>query len=131
LAKCSGTIYAIFRLTQGLGVFCNKRQILPNLVAEAMEKRPIIFFMLFVTLLFAFACAYSPFDKVREVDLFSDKKYEDLDIEVLYAEKEISLEGVLVSATLFSPFSDIFFEFLPSFFSPNTLLVTTFWVLRC
>jgi hypothetical protein len=118
-------------LTHGFGVFYNHLQILPNLVAEAMEKRPIIFFMLFVTLLFAFACAYSPFDKVREVDLFSDKKYEDLDIDDLYGEKESSLGGVFVVATLFSLFPGTFFESLPSFFSPNTLLGAPFSVLRC
>jgi hypothetical protein len=96
-----------------------------------MEKKPIIFLVLFVTFLFAFACAYSLFDKVREADLLSHQKYEARDIEDLYAEKGINLDGLLVSATLFSPLLDPFFEFLPSFFSPNTLWVTTFSVLRC
>ncbi len=60
---------ALFRLTGDLGVFYNERQILPHLVPEAMKERRVIFFMLFVTLLFAFACVYSPYDKVREADL--------------------------------------------------------------
>jgi hypothetical protein len=118
-------------LTEVLGVFYNIGQILPNLVAEAMEKRSIIFFRFFVTLLFAFACAYSLFDTVREADFFSNKKYEARDIEDLCAEKGSNLDAVLVSPTLFLPLSDTFFEFFPVFFSTNTLLVTTFSVLRC
>jgi hypothetical protein len=121
----------LFRLTGGLGVFYNQDQIPPNLVAEAMEKRSNIFFVLFVTLLFAFVCPYSLFDIVREADFLSGQKYEDRDIENLYAEKGSNLGGVLVSATLFSPLPDPFFEFLPSFFFPNTLLVAIFSVLRC
>ena len=96
-----------------------------------MEKRPIYFFRLFVTLLFAFACSYSLFDTVQEVDLSSDNKYEDRDDEGLYAEKVSNLDGALVSPTLFSPLPNPFFEFFPSFFSSNNLLVTTFSVLRC
>jgi hypothetical protein len=96
-----------------------------------MGKRPIIFFRLFVTLLFAFACSYSLFDTVQEADLFSDNKYEDRDSEGLYAEKVSNLDGALVSPTLFSPLPDTFFEFLPCFFSSNPPLVTTFSVLRC
>jgi hypothetical protein len=121
----------IFFLTEGLGVFYTDGQILPNRVAEAMGKKPIIFFRLFVTLLFAFACAYSLFDTVREADFFSDKKYEARDIEDLCAEKGSNLDAVLVSPTLFLPLPDTLFEFFPVFFSPNTLLVTTFSVLRC
>jgi hypothetical protein len=94
------------------------------------KRRPIIF-ILFVTALFAFAYPYSLFDKVREADLLSRQKYEDRDIEDLYAEKVSNLEGVLVSPALFSAIPDAFLEFLPSFFSPNTHLVTTFSVLRC
>jgi hypothetical protein len=96
-----------------------------------MEKKPIILFRLFVTLLFAFACPYSLFDVVQEADFCSDQKYEGRDTEELYAEKGSNLDGVLVSATLFSPLPDPFFEFLPSFFCSNTLLVMTFSVLRC
>ena len=96
-----------------------------------MEKRPIYFFRLFVTLLFAFACAYSLFDIVREADFLSGQKYEDRDIEDVNAEKGSNLDGALASATLFSPLPHPFFEFFPSFFSPNTLLVTTFSILRC
>ena len=96
-----------------------------------MEKRPIHFFRLFVTLLFAFVCSYSLFDTVQEADIFSDNKYEDRDDEGLYAEKVSNLDGALVSPALFSPLPDTLFEFLPGFFSPNTLWVTTFSVLRC
>jgi hypothetical protein len=96
-----------------------------------MRKKHIIFFTLFVTLLFAFVCSYSLFDKVREADFLSGQKYEDRDIEDVYAEKGSNLDGVLVSVTFFSPLPDPFFQFLPSFFSPNTLLVKTFSVLRC
>jgi len=96
-----------------------------------MGKRPIIFFRLFVALLFAFACSFSLFDSLREADFFSDNKYEDRDVEGLYAEKGSNLDGVLVSPTLFSPLADTLFEFLPGFFSPNTFLVKTPSVLRC
>jgi hypothetical protein len=96
-----------------------------------MGKRPSNFFTFFVTLLFVFACAYSLFDTVREADLFSDNKYEDRDSEGLCAEKGSNLDAVLVSPTLFSALPDPLFEFFPSFFSRNTLLVATFSVLRC
>jgi hypothetical protein len=126
-----GWLFALFCLTEGLGVFYNQGQILPDLVAEAMEKRPIYFFRLFVTLLFAFACAYTLFDQVREADLFSDNKYEERDSEGLYAEKGSNLDAVLVSPALFSLLPDTFLEFLPSFLYPNTFLVPTSSVLRC
>jgi hypothetical protein len=96
-----------------------------------MEKRAPIFSILVVTFLFAFACVYSPFDRVREADFLSHKKYEDRDIEDLYAEKGSSLDGTLVSPALFPPFLDTYFASLPSVFLPNTHLVTTFSVLRC
>ena len=96
-----------------------------------MEKRPVYFFRLLVTLFFVFACAYSLFDTVRGADFFSDNKYEERDSEVLYAEKGGHLDGALVSPTLFSPLPKTFFEFLPGFFCPNKLLVLTFYVLRC
>jgi hypothetical protein len=127
----SALFLALFRLAEGAGVFYNIGKILPNWVAEAMGKRPIIFLRLFVILLFAFAGACSLFDTVREADIFSYDKYEDRDSEGLYAEKGSNLDGVLVSPTLFSPLPDTFFEFLPGFFFPNTLLVTTSSVLRC
>jgi hypothetical protein len=95
-----------------------------------MGKRPIYLFRLLVTLFFVFACAYSLFDTVREADFFSDNKYEERDIEGLCAEKGSNLGGVLVSLTFFSPLPDTLFKFLPGFFSPSTLLVTTFSVLR-
>jgi hypothetical protein len=96
-----------------------------------MEKKPIIFLVLFVAFLFAFACAYSLFDKVQEADFLSHQKYEGPDLQDLYAEKGFGLDVVLISATLFSPLPDIFFEFLPSFFSANIPWVTPFSVLRC
>jgi len=96
-----------------------------------MEKRDIHFFRLFVTLLFAFVCSYSLFDTIEEADSFSDNKYEDRDDDCLYAEKVTNLEAVLLSPTLFSALPETLLEFLPSFFSPNTLLLTTFSVLRC
>ena len=96
-----------------------------------MEKRPAGFFRLFVTLFFALACSYSLFDTVQEADFFSDNKYEDRDDEGLYAEKVSNLDAALVSPTLFSSLPDTLFEFLPCFFSPDTLWVRTLSVLRC
>jgi hypothetical protein len=96
-----------------------------------MQKKSIILFRLCVALLFAFACPYSLFDVVQEADFCSDQKYEGRDIQELYAEKGSNLDAVLVSATLFSPLPNPLLEFLPSFFSSNTLWVTTFSVLRC
>ena len=106
-------------------------QIHPTLVAEAMKKKSIIFFTLFVTLLFAFACTYTLFDKVREADSFSGKKYEGREIEDLYAEKGSKLDGALFSVTFFLPFRDTFLAFLPVHISPDTHLVNSFFVLRC
>jgi hypothetical protein len=96
-----------------------------------MGKKSIIFFTFFVTLLFAFACSYTLFDKMREADSFFGKKYEARDTRDLYAGKRSNLDDVLVSVTLFPPFRDTFFEFLPSYFSSNAHLVMTFSVLRC
>jgi hypothetical protein len=118
-------------LTEGLDFFYDKAQIHPNLVAEAMEKRPIIFFILLVTFLFVFSSAFSLFDRIREADFLSENKYEERDIDTLYAAKRSNLDGLLVPATLFSPIPDILFEFLSSFFSPNTSWIAPFSVLRC
>ncbi len=96
-----------------------------------MEKRRIIFFRLLVSVLLIFACDYSLFNTVREADIFSYDKYEEWDSEGVYVEKAINLDGVLVSPALFSPLLDTLFEFLPSFFSTNTLLFKTLFVLRC
>jgi hypothetical protein len=96
-----------------------------------MGKRRIIFFRLLVCLLFVFACDDSLPDTVREDDFFSGNEYEQRDIEDLYAEKGSNLDGALVSPTLFSPLPDTLFKFLPSSFSPDTLLVTTPSILRC
>jgi hypothetical protein len=96
-----------------------------------MEKGRSIFFILFVTLLFAFTSVYSSLDKERETDLLFLEKYEDADIDTLYAREASNLDGGLAYATLFSPLPDPFSQFLSSFFSSNTLLVTPFSVLRC
>jgi hypothetical protein len=96
-----------------------------------MGKKAVLFFILFVTFLFAFACTYSLFDKAQEADFLFHQKYEGRDIQDLYAEKASNLDGLLVSATFFPPFLDTFFEFLPGYFSPSTHLVTTVFVLRC
>jgi hypothetical protein len=96
-----------------------------------MEKKPIIFLVMFVALLFAFFYTYTLFDKAREADIFSGKKYESQDIEDLYAEKKSNLEDVLLSVTLFPPFQKTLFELLPTFFPSNIRLVTTSPVLRC
>ncbi len=96
-----------------------------------MKKSRIIFFRLLASVLFVLACNYSLFDTVREADLFFATKYEERDFEGLYAEKGSNLDGVLVSPSLFSLLPETLFEFLPGFFSPNTLLVTTLSVLRC
>jgi hypothetical protein len=96
-----------------------------------MAKRLNTFLVLFVTLLFALACAYSLFDKVREADFLSPVKYEGQDINPLCAEKGSGLDGVLVSAYRFSPLPDALFDFLPGFLSPNTFRVKTFSPLRC
>jgi hypothetical protein len=95
-----------------------------------MAKRPNTSLLLFVTLLFALACAYSLFDKVREADFLSPIKYEGQDINPLFAEKGSGLDGLLVSAYLFSPLPGTLFGFLPGFFSPNTFRGNTFSVLR-
>ncbi len=96
-----------------------------------MKKRHAILFRLLVTFLFAFACAYSLFDQVREADFLSRHKYEDRDMEALYAEKGSDLDGVLVSTALFLPFPATLFESPPSLFSPNTFLGKTFSALHC
>lgn len=96
-----------------------------------MGKRRIFFFRLLVSVLFAFAGDYSLFDTVEDADFFFATQYEDRDSEGLYVEKGSNLDGVPVSPALFSPLPDTFFEFLPSFFLPKTILVTTFSVLRC
>jgi hypothetical protein len=118
-------------LDAGFGFFYNHFQIFPNQFAKAMAKRRNTFVVFFVALLFALACAYSLFDNVREADSLSPIKYEGRDINALCAEKCSGLDGVLVSAYLFSPLPDTLFDFLPGFFSPDSFWVKTFSVLRC
>jgi hypothetical protein len=96
-----------------------------------MKREPLTLIVLCMTFLFAFTCAYSLFNAVREADFLSVKKYEAQDIEDLYAEKQRHADAALISPALFSLLPDILFEFLPSFFSSHTLSITTFSVLRC
>jgi len=98
---------------------------------EMVMKREPRTFILFMAFLFAFTCAYSLFDAIREADFLSGKKYEATDIEDVYAEKQSSPNAALVSPTLFSPLLDIIFGFLPSSSTPNLLFTPTFSVLRC
>ena len=87
--------------------------------------------VLFVVLLFDVACVYSSFDVMVEADFFCGKKYEARDVEEVYAEKQSNPDAVLVSPALFIPLPGIIFEFLPNFFSTNTLFTQTFSILRC
>jgi hypothetical protein len=96
-----------------------------------MAKRPNTFVVFFAALLFALACAYSLFDNVREADFLCPIKYEGRDINAFCAKKDSGLDGVLVSACLFSPLPDTLFDSLPGFFPPNTFRVKTFSPLRC
>src|SRR5271157_5412672 len=95
------------------------------------QKEPITLFLAFMAFLFAFTCAYSLFDAIREADFLSGKKYEAQDIDDLYAEKQSSPDAALVSPTLFLPLLDTLFEFPLGSSSPNILFIQTFSVLRC
>ena len=96
-----------------------------------MKRKPRIPVILFMILLFEFACAYNVFNILAEDDFLSGKKYEARDIEEVYAEKQSNLDAALVSPALFTFLPGIILEFLPSFSSPNTLFTQTFSVLRC
>ena len=93
------------------------------------ERHTLIIFL--VVLLFNVACVYSSFNVMVEADFLSRIKYETRDVEEVYAEKQSSPDAVLVSPALFTPQPGIIFEFLPSFFFPNTLFTETFSILRC
>jgi hypothetical protein len=80
---------------------------------------------------FAFTGAYSLFDAIREADFLSREKYEQTDIDDVYAEKQSSPDAALVSPALFAPLLGISFGFLPSFSTLNILFTPTFLVLRC
>ena len=97
----------------------------------AMKRKPRISVILFMVLLFQFACAYNVFNIVAEADFLSGKKYEARDIEEVYAEKQSNPDAALVSPALFTALPGILLEFLPSFSSPDTLFTQTFSVLRC
>ena len=96
-----------------------------------MKRGRRTFIVLLVVLIFDAACIFSSFDVVVEADFLSGKKYEALDVEEVYAEKQSSPDAVLVSPALFTPLAGIIFEFLPSFSLSNTLFTETFSVLRC
>ena len=99
---------------------------------ETVMKKVHCTLILFMVFLLAFTCAYSLFDAIREADFLSREKYEQTDIDDVYAEKQSSPDAALLSAALFSPLPGILFEFLPnSVSSPNTLLRPFFSVLRC
>ena len=96
-----------------------------------MKRKSFPLVFLFMTFVFAFTCAYSLFDAIREADFLSRNKYEATDIQEVYAEKQSSPVAALVSPALFSPLLDIIFGFLLSSSTPNILFSPTFSVLRC
>jgi len=118
----------VFRDT--LKIYETKRVLFLDMNEMVMKREPRTF-ILFMAFLFAFTCAYSLFDAIREADFLSGKKYEATDIEDVYAEKQSSPDAALVSPTLFSPLLDIIFGFLPSSSTPNIFFTPTFSVLRC
>ena len=101
-----------------------------DLTDTAMKRKSHTLIILLV-LFFDVACVYSSFNALVEADFLSGKKYEDRDVEQVYAEKQSNPDAVLVSPALFIPLPDIIFEVLPDFSSPNTLFTQTFSVLRC
>jgi len=97
-----------------------------------MVRKKVRTFILFVAFLFVFTCAYSLFDAIREADFLSGKKFEQTDINDVYAEKQSSPDAALISPALFSALPGVLFEFLPnSVSSPNTPFLALFAVLRC
>ena len=97
-----------------------------------LKKRPLPLFVPFMAFLLAFTCAYCLFDAIMEADFLSGKKYEQTDVEEVYAEKQSSHEAALVSPSLFSPLPNILFDsFANSVSSSNTLFLPLFSVLRC
>ena len=108
----------------------SKKKIVPVSQGTLPTHTPL-FIIFLVILLFGVACVYSSFDVVVEADFLSGKKFEARDEELVYAEKQSSPDAVLVSPALFTPQPGIIFEFLPSFFFPNTLFTETFSILRC
>jgi hypothetical protein len=101
------------------------------MIGTAMKRKLRIPAILFMILLFEFACAYSVFNIEVEADFLSGKKYEARDTEEVYAEKQSSPDAALVSPALFTFLPGFILEFLPSFSSPNTPFTQTFSVLRC
>ena len=102
-----------------------------HLGTSETKKEPSALFLFFIVFLFLFAGAYSLFDAIREADFLSREKYEQKDIDDVYAEKQSSPDAALVSPALFSALPDILFRFLVSYSTPNTLFPETFSVLRC
>jgi hypothetical protein len=102
-----------------------------GMIKMAMKKKAHTFIIFLVIFLFNVACVYSSFNVMVEADFLSSSKYETRDADQVYAEKQTNPDALLVSPALFIPLPGIIFEFLPSFFSPNTLFAQTFSVLRC
>ena len=75
-----------------------------------MKKKSHTLIILLVILLFDVACVYSSFDTLVEADFLSGKKYEDRDVEEVYAEKQSNPDAILVSPALFIPLPGIIFE---------------------
>jgi len=95
-------------------------------------KKEHALFIIFMAFLFSFTCAYSLFDAIMEADFLSGKKYEQTDVEEVYAEKQTSPEAALVSPALFSPLPNILFEYLANSVSfPHPFFLPLFSVLRC
>jgi len=95
-------------------------------------KRESRTYILFLAFLFAFTCEYSLFDAIREADFLSGNKYEQTDVEDVYAEKQSSPDVALVFPSLFPPLLNILFElFGNSVSSLITLFLPLFSVLRC
>ena len=97
-----------------------------------MKKASRTFLVFLVIFLFNVACVYSTYNVMVEADFLSRIKYETRDVEEVYAEKQNSLDAVLVSPTLFSPLPGVISELLPGFFSPNPFLFNQACsILRC
>jgi hypothetical protein len=97
----------------------------------AMKRKPHILLIFLVILLFNVACLYSSFNVMVEADFLSRIKYETRDVEEVYAEKQNSLDAVLVSPALFTLLPGFILEFLSSFSPSDTLFTQAFSILRC
>lgn len=101
------------------------------MIETAMKKISRILLIFLVVFLFNVACVYSSFNVMVEADFLSRIKYETRDAEEVYAEKQNSLDAVLVSPALFTLLPGIILESLSSFSSSDTLFTQAFSILRC